>query len=240
MTLGRHQNVICLQEVIRKEENHQVYFVLDIMDLSLEDTVKRMAEQGRSFTKSEVKSVWFQCFKGLRHVHKVGLVHCDLAARNILVDRTGSVKITDFGLAIREGENVFFSQKEDLIDLIAVFINSVSQEEVDQIDLIHGKISSSGVQLVEQLYSGEVSLLKAIKSCYFRKAFTKSPAEKHHMTPVTPYYNMIGQMCFNVLSIANHVNPKMESTALEEEPHPFGGFVFAVTQSSQSKFKVIS
>ncbi|XP_076056361.1 uncharacterized protein LOC143034312 [Oratosquilla oratoria] len=137
-------------EVIREEENHQVYFVLDIMDLSLEDIVKRMAKQGVSFTKSEVKSVWFQCLKGLRHVHKVGLVHCDLAARNILVDRTGSVKITDFGLAIREGENVFFSQKEDLLDLGAVFIYSVSQEEVDQIDLIHGKISSSGVQLAEQ------------------------------------------------------------------------------------------
>ncbi|XP_076031080.1 serine/threonine-protein kinase dyf-5-like [Oratosquilla oratoria] len=147
--LGRHPNVIYLQEVIREEENHLVYFVLDIMDLSLEDTVKRMAEQGLSFTESEVKSVWFQCLKGLRHVHKVGLVHCDLAARNIRVNRTGSVKITDFGLAIREGENVFFSQKEDLIDLGAVFIYSVSQEEVDQIDLIHGKISSSGVQLIE-------------------------------------------------------------------------------------------
>ncbi|XP_076069771.1 mitogen-activated protein kinase 15-like [Oratosquilla oratoria] len=160
--LGRHPNVICLQEVIREEENYQVYFVLDIMDLSLEDTVKRMAKQVLSFTESEVKSVWFQCLKELRHVH------CDLAARNILVDRTGSVKITDFGLAIREGENVFFSQKEDLIDLGAVCIYSVSQEEVDQIDLIHGKISSSGVQLVEQLYSGEVSLLRAIISRYFR------------------------------------------------------------------------
>ncbi|XP_076069767.1 uncharacterized protein LOC143041644 [Oratosquilla oratoria] len=183
--LGRHPNVICLQEVIREEENHQVYFVLDIMDLSLEDTVKRMAEQVLSFTESEVKSVWFQCLKGLRHVHKVGLVHCDLAERNILVDRTGSVKITDFGLAIREGENVFFSQKEDLIDLGAVFIYSVSQEKVDQIDLIHGKISSSGVQLVEQLYSGEVSLLKAIKSRYFRQKPLLQPRQISHILSVS-------------------------------------------------------
>ncbi|XP_076038463.1 mitogen-activated protein kinase 15-like [Oratosquilla oratoria] len=184
-TLGRHPNVISLQEVIREEENHQVYFVLDIMDLSLEDTVKRMAEQVLSFTENEVKSIWFQCLKGLRHVHKDGVVHCDLAARNILVDRTGSVKITEFGLAIREGENVFFSQKEDLIDLSTVFIYSVSQEEVDQIDLIHGKISSSGVQLVEQLYSGEVSLLKAIKSRYFRQKPLPQPPQISHILSVS-------------------------------------------------------
>ncbi|XP_076054446.1 serine/threonine-protein kinase dyf-5-like [Oratosquilla oratoria] len=104
-TLGRHPNAICLQEVIREEENHQVYFVLDIMDLSLEDTVKRMAEKVLSFTESEVKSVWFQCLKGLRLVHKVGLVHCDLAARNILVDRTGSVKITNFDIKVK-GESI--------------------------------------------------------------------------------------------------------------------------------------
>ncbi|XP_076047296.1 cyclin-dependent kinase 11B-like [Oratosquilla oratoria] len=184
-TLGRHPNVICLQEVIREEENHQVYFVLGIMDLSLEDTVKGMAEQVLSFTESEVKSVWLQCLKGLRHVHKVGLVHCDLAARNILIDRTVSVKITDFGLAIRGGENVFYSQKEDLIDLGAIFIYSVSQEEVDQIDLIHGKISSSGAQLVGQLYSGEVLLLRAIKSRYFRQKPLLQPPQISHILSVS-------------------------------------------------------
>ncbi|XP_076065343.1 cyclin-dependent kinase 5 homolog [Oratosquilla oratoria] len=188
-TLGKHPNVICLQEVIREEENDLVYFVLDIMDLSLADTVKRMAEQGLSFSESEDKSVWLQCLKGLRHVHKVGLAHCDLAARNILVDRRGSVKITDFGSAIQEGVDVFFSQRDDLIDLGAVFIYCVSQEEVDEIDAIHGKISSSGVQFVEQLYSGEVSLLKAIKSRYFRqKPLPQRPQISHILSVSASHY----------------------------------------------------
>lgn len=36
---------------------------------------------------------------GLMHIHKEGFFHCDIAARNILVDSDFSGKISDFGLS---------------------------------------------------------------------------------------------------------------------------------------------
>jgi serine/threonine protein kinase len=46
--------------------------------------------------------------KGMAHIHREGLLHCDLAARNLLVviggERKISIKISDFGLSHRMSE----------------------------------------------------------------------------------------------------------------------------------------
>ncbi|XP_076049718.1 cell division control protein 2 homolog 3-like [Oratosquilla oratoria] len=166
ITIGRHPNVISLKEVITEAEDEYIYFVLEMMDLNLEKAVKRMGGQGLFFSEGELKSVWRQCLNGLYHIHRMGIIHCDLAARNILLDRTGAVKITDFGLALPR-ENKCFSVKDDLFDLSVVFIFSVAQEDVDDLYVLNGKLSSTGVELVEQLYNGDNTLRKAIKSRYF-------------------------------------------------------------------------
>ncbi|XP_076054378.1 cyclin-dependent kinase 11.1-like [Oratosquilla oratoria] len=165
-TIGRHPNVVCLQEVFTEDEDEYIYFVLDIMDLNLDDAINRMAANGLFFSEGELKSVWRQCLNGLYHIHKMGIIHYDLAARNILLDRSGTVKITDFGLALPR-ENKCFTVKDDMYDLSVVFIFSVAQEEVDDLYVLNGKVSSTGVDLVEQLYNGEITLRKAIKSRYF-------------------------------------------------------------------------
>ncbi|XP_076065312.1 cyclin-dependent kinase 11.1-like [Oratosquilla oratoria] len=178
-TIDRHANVIGLQEVIRDQESEHIYIVLDIMDVNLEDTVYRMAAKGLSFSESELKSVWQQCLNGLRHVHRVGLLHRDLAARNILLDRTGAVKLTDFGMSILRKKSKVMRRK-DLFDLSVVFIFSVSQQEVDDLDLIDGKVNSAGVRVVESLYFGGVSLGKILKSRYFfQKPLPQRPRISH-------------------------------------------------------------
>ena len=46
-----------------------------------------------------------QAALGLHHAHEAGLVHRDVKPQNLLIERTGVVKLLDFGLAmIREGE----------------------------------------------------------------------------------------------------------------------------------------
>src|SRR6185437_1336228 len=40
--------------------------------------------------------------EALQHAHSRGLVHRDVKARNILIDREGRPYLTDFGLALRE------------------------------------------------------------------------------------------------------------------------------------------
>src|SRR5271157_6457845 len=40
-----------------------------------------------------------QALKGLFHAHSRGVVHCDVKPGNILISRTGRVKVVDFGFA---------------------------------------------------------------------------------------------------------------------------------------------
>ena len=47
----------------------------------------------------QVKCIMKQLLMGLAYVHGNGVLHRDLKAANILVDRNGIVKLADFGLA---------------------------------------------------------------------------------------------------------------------------------------------
>ena len=42
----------------------------------------------------------YQSALGLEYLHKVGIVHGDLHARNILIDENGQARLTDFGLSL--------------------------------------------------------------------------------------------------------------------------------------------
>ncbi|XP_076041956.1 cyclin-dependent kinase 11.2-like [Oratosquilla oratoria] len=166
-TLGKHTNVITLHGVMKDVENKQVYFVIDLMDLSLEETLNRMTSLGVRFREDEVKSVWLQCLRGLRHIHMAGLVHGDLAARNVLLSRTGIVKISDFGMAVRGDGEVDSTQRDDLVDLSVVFVYTVTQEVVEDLQGLENRVSSAGVELVEDMFYGEVSTHEALLSRYF-------------------------------------------------------------------------
>lgn len=39
--------------------------------------------------------------RGVRHLHSNGILHRDLATRNVLLDEKGNAKVTDFGLSVR-------------------------------------------------------------------------------------------------------------------------------------------
>jgi len=43
--------------------------------------------------------------EGLKHMHRRGICHADLKPNNIMVSRTGEVKVLDYGLAWIKGEN---------------------------------------------------------------------------------------------------------------------------------------
>jgi eukaryotic-like serine/threonine-protein kinase len=46
--------------------------------------------------------------RGLEQLHSLGFLHFDLKPGNVMIDRLGSVKIIDFGRAVRIDENVSF------------------------------------------------------------------------------------------------------------------------------------
>jgi len=47
--------------------------------------------------------ITFQVLNGLKALHEAGILHRDLKAANLLSDRNGNVKITDFGVSEQLG-----------------------------------------------------------------------------------------------------------------------------------------
>jgi serine/threonine protein kinase len=68
------------------------------------------------FRKEIGLMILVQAMKGLNYAHKHGTVHCDIKPGNILVSKTGSVKVVDFGLAHAS------SQTADSNDKSSIFI----------------------------------------------------------------------------------------------------------------------
>ncbi len=65
---------------------------------------KMIAEQGR-LPSALAAELARQVAQGLEHLHQKGLLHRDVNPMNILVDRDGTAKLTDLGLAIDPGDD---------------------------------------------------------------------------------------------------------------------------------------
>lgn len=59
-----------------------------------------LAQPQRRFDESTARFYAAQVAVGLKHLHRSGVLHRDIKASNILIDDTGHLRITDFGLAV--------------------------------------------------------------------------------------------------------------------------------------------
>lgn len=90
-----HPNVLRLREVLDGPEH--LFLILELVtggDLC--EAVKR-APEGR-LTEATARVYFQQLIAGLNHCHQNGIAHRDLKLENIMLDGSGIVKITDFGL----------------------------------------------------------------------------------------------------------------------------------------------
>jgi serine/threonine protein kinase len=92
----QHPNIVSVFEIGR--EGDQVFIVSEfVRGVTLNHWLT-----GRSPSPSDAAWLWVKLTDALQHAHDAGVVHRDLKPRNILVDREGQPRITDFGLAKRD------------------------------------------------------------------------------------------------------------------------------------------
>jgi len=89
----RHDNVIQIFEVGQLGNTH--YFAMELVD---GQPYGRPASRDREGVRSAARMARDAAL-GLAHAHGRGVVHRDIKPGNLLVDRTGRVVVTDFGLA---------------------------------------------------------------------------------------------------------------------------------------------
>ena len=99
-----HPNIVRAYDHDHENELH--FLVMEFVDgPSLQDMIRI----GGPISWNAAVHYLYQGALGLQHAHEVGLVHRDIKPGNLLVDRGGTVKILDMGLAR------FFRDEEDML-----------------------------------------------------------------------------------------------------------------------------
>ncbi|UYV76257.1 CDK9 [Cordylochernes scorpioides] len=103
LQLLKHENVVNLIEICcSKATNHNrynkstFYLVFDFCD---HDLAGLLSNVNVKFSLGEIKKVMQQLLNGLYFIHSNKILHRDMKAANILITKTGVLKLADFGLA---------------------------------------------------------------------------------------------------------------------------------------------
>lgn len=82
---------------LAKLEN-QIHYLFELADMDLEKFMKRVPNGSEQFRIS----LTVQLFQGIEFIHRCGFVHNDLKPKNILIKDGKQLKITDFGISMRD------------------------------------------------------------------------------------------------------------------------------------------
>lgn len=99
-----HPNIVGAYDIDHDGKLH--FLVMEYIDGS---TLERIVEKTGPMTLCRAAHYVRQAALGLQHAHESGLVHRDIKPSNMLVDRNGTVKILDMGIA-----RFFRDQSDDL------------------------------------------------------------------------------------------------------------------------------
>lgn len=90
-----HPNIVNIFDV--GEEENILFMAMEYVDgLTLQDYIR---ENGPLDVEESLK-IMRQLSDAIAHAHVNGLIHRDIKPQNILMDRYGNVKVTDFGIAL--------------------------------------------------------------------------------------------------------------------------------------------
>lgn len=102
LQLLRHDNVVNLQEICRSKatpyNRYKSTFYL-VFDFCEHDLAGLLSNVNVKFTLGEIKRVVQQLLNGLFYIHSNKILHRDMKAANILITKSGILKLADFGLA---------------------------------------------------------------------------------------------------------------------------------------------
>ncbi len=91
-----HRNV-CRMHDLGREEGTGTYFIT--MEYVPGEDLKSLIHRIGALPVGKAVTIARQAAEGLAEAHRLGVVHRDLKPQNIMIDREGSVRIMDFGIA---------------------------------------------------------------------------------------------------------------------------------------------
>ncbi|KAG7457448.1 hypothetical protein MATL_G00227180 [Megalops atlanticus] len=92
---GDHVNIIKLLNVIRAQNDKDIYLVFEYMETDLHAVIKK----GNLLKDIHKRYIIYQILKATKFLHSGNVIHRDQKPSNVLLDRDCFVKLCDFGLA---------------------------------------------------------------------------------------------------------------------------------------------
>lgn len=89
----KNEHIVAVHDLF--EENGTAYYVMDYVEG--ENLSERLKRTSMPMTDQEVRDILPQILDALKTVHDAGMWHLDLKPANIMVDKSGKVKLIDFG-----------------------------------------------------------------------------------------------------------------------------------------------
>jgi eukaryotic-like serine/threonine-protein kinase len=90
-----HPNIVSIYDV--GEEDSLYYIVMEYVN---GQTLKQYINQHSSLRVEKALDIMMQLTSAITHAHQNHIIHRDIKPHNILIDPSGNVKITDFGIAM--------------------------------------------------------------------------------------------------------------------------------------------
>ena len=108
-----HPNIVLAYDIDNEDDVH--YIVMEFVDgIDLQQLVKRDGPLDAALAGDLIR----QAARGLEHAHSKGVIHRDVKPANVLIDKDGSVRLLDMGLALvmaDEEESLTVANNENVL-----------------------------------------------------------------------------------------------------------------------------
>jgi mitogen-activated protein kinase 15 len=92
--LNGHDNIIRLLNVIKAENDKDIYLIFEYMETDLHTVIR-----ANILEPVHKPYIIYQILKSMKYIHSADIIHRDLKPSNILINSDVNIKICDFGLA---------------------------------------------------------------------------------------------------------------------------------------------
>jgi serine/threonine-protein kinase len=141
-----HPNIVTIYDM--QEEGDLTYIAMEFVD---GPTLDALMSANEPIKREEVLRILKEAASGLDYAHQKRIVHRDIKPANIMLDNTGKVKITDFGIA-----KVSSSEQFTMTGTIVGTPNYMSPEQVQGLPTVDGRADQFSLCVIAfEMLTGE-------------------------------------------------------------------------------------
>jgi predicted Ser/Thr protein kinase len=168
-----HPNIVTIYDM--QEEGDLTYIAMEFVD---GPTLDALMSGSEPIQREDVLRILRQSASGLDYAHHKGIVHRDIKPANIMLDQSGQVKITDFGIA------KVSSSELTITGTIVGTPNYMSPEQVQGLPTVDGRADQFSLSVIAfEMLTGEKPFTGEHLTTVVYKIVTGDPIPPRRLNP---------------------------------------------------------